>query len=252
MAEANIVIVRAQESVVVRGIAKKLENEGCRVTLIGETVSEVTRYIPTGALFICYLSETMLEDAKSLNVVSKIIDAFHEKRIRSIVIGEEKHRRDLLESIPALSSQVFMKRPVDMEALLNVIKEVQKHAEKAGEAKHLLLVDDDPSYAKIVREWLKDDYQVNVVTAGMQAITFLTQNEVDLVLLDYEMPGLDGPKVLEIIRSEPATAKTPVIFLTGIGTKESVAKVAAFNPQGYILKTATKDELLQKLRNFFA
>ena len=86
----------------------------------------------------------------------------------------------------------------------------------------------------------------------MQAITYLVQNAVDLILLDYEMPIVDGPQVLQMLRSEPMTAGIPVIFLTGIGTKESVARVMALKPQGYILKTTTRDELIEKLSAFFA
>ncbi len=252
MTQTSIVIVRAQDSIVVRGIAKKLQDEGCQVTLVAESTSEVSRYFSPETLFVCYLSETIMEDPVSLKAVTKIVELLTENKYRAIVIGEEKHKKDLMQTIPALSSHTFMRRPVDMEKLIAAIEKERKHAEKAGETKSILLVDDDPSYAKIVREWLKDDYQVNVVTAGMQAITYLVQNEVDLVLLDYEMPVVDGPKVLEMVRKDPTTAKVPVIFLTGIGTKESVKRVASFNPQGYILKTATKDELLQKLRNFFA
>ena len=251
MTKTSIVIVRAQDSIVVRGIAKKLQDEGCKVIQVAESTSEVSRYFAPDTLFVCYLSETIMEDPVSLKAVTKIVELLTENKYRAIVIGEEKHKRDLMETIPVLSSHIFMRRPVDMETLIRTIENEQKHVKKAGEAKSILLVDDDPSYAKIVREWLKDHYQVNVVTAGMQAMSYLEQNEVDLVLLDYEMPVVDGPKVLEMLRRKPATASLPVIFLTGIGTKESVKRVATFNPQGYILKTATKDELLQKLAKFF-
>ena len=78
----------------------------------------------------------------------------------------------------------------------------------------------------------------------MQAITFLLKTKVDLILLDYEMPVVDGPQVLEMLRSEEATAHIPVIFLTGIGTKEAVSRVMALKPDGYILKTTPRKDLL--------
>ena len=94
-------------------------------------------------------------------------------------------------------------------------------------------------------------YRVDIVTAGMQAITFLVKvpedEKVDLILLDYEMPVVDGPQVLQMLRQEEATAHIPVIFLTGIGTKEAVSRVMSLRPDGYILKSTTKAEILETL-----
>ena len=109
-------------------------------------------------------------------------------------------------------------------------------------------MDDDPSYAGMVRTWIKDIYKTTVVTAGMQAITFLLKNHVDLILLDYEMPVVDGPQVLQMLRSEPATADIPVVFLTGVSTKEEIMRVLALKPDGYILKTTPRDDILVYLQ----
>ena len=100
----------------------------------------------------------------------------------------------------------------------------------------------------MVREWIKDSYKVDVVTAGMQAITFLTKKKVDMILLDYEMPIADGPQVLQMLRQEPSMAGIPVIFLTGNGTKEAVTRVMELKPEGYLLKSTTRENLLAFLK----
>ena len=81
----------------------------------------------------------------------------------------------------------------------------------------------------------------------MQAIKFLLKRPVDLILLDYEMPIVDGPQVLQMLRQEPATEHIPVIFLTGVGTKEAVQRVMSLKPDGYILKSTSRDNLLKYL-----
>ena len=134
-----------------------------------------------------------------------------------------------------------------MEVLQPAIEKAFTSA-TGGAKKRILIVDDDPSYAGMVREWIKDEYQVDIVTAGVQAIKFLLKKTADLILLDYEMPVVDGPQVLQMLREEPETANIPVIFLTGIGTKEAVQRVMALKPSGYILKTTTRDDLLIYLR----
>ena len=104
----------------------------------------------------------------------------------------------------------------------------------------------------MVKEWIKEYYKVDIVTAGMQAITFLLkvpENEkVDLILLDYEMPVVDGPQVFQMLRQESDTADIPVVFLTGVGTREGVSRVMELKPEGYILKSATRENILGYLR----
>ncbi len=116
------------------------------------------------------------------------------------------------------------------------------------EKKRILLVDDDPAYAKMVREWLRDLYRTDVVTAGKQAVRFLSKNKVDLVLLDYEMPELNGPQVLEMLRKDPETADIPIVFLTGAASKEGIiSTVLDLKPDGFLQKTATKADIISFL-----
>ena len=54
-----------------------------------------------------------------------------------------------------------------------------------------------------------------------------------------------------MLRSNPSTADIPVMFLTGKGDKDSVMAVLALRPEGYFLKNITKEELLEKLKEYF-
>lgn len=112
-------------------------------------------------------------------------------------------------------------------------------------------MDDDASFLKMVKDWLSSDYRVTIVSSGMQAITYIARNRPDLILLDYEMPVTSGPQVLEMIRSEVGTSSIPVFFLTGKGDKESVTKVLSLKPEGYILKSAGKNELFSQINDYF-
>ena len=113
----------------------------------------------------------------------------------------------------------------------------------------ILIIDDDPSFARMVREWIKDIYKVDVITDGSKATTFLgkvpADNMVDLILLDYEMPVCDGPEVFGLIRQEPSFADIPIVFLTGNGSEEAVAKVMELKPDGYVIKSGSRESLLE-------
>ena len=95
------------------------------------------------------------------------------------------------------------------------------------------------------------DYQIATAKSGLSAIRCITLDRPDLILLDYEMPVCDGRQVLEMIRSEEDFADIPVIFLTGRVDKESVSKVMAFKPTGYLLKTLDPNEIKAKIDEYF-
>jgi len=80
---------------------------------------------------------------------------------------------------------------------------------------------------------------------------YIADNTPDLILLDYEMPVISGPQVLEMIRSETKVDDIPVIFLTGKGDRESVVKVLALKPDGYLLKSMERPKLIAAIDDFF-
>lgn len=117
--------------------------------------------------------------------------------------------------------------------------------EKAFRKKHVLVVDDDPLMLKMIKEHLRDSYDVATATSGEIALKFLEKKETNLILLDYEMPVEDGPAVLEKLHSNDATKDIPVVFLTGITERGKIQKALKQKPQGYILKPIDRDKLIE-------
>ena len=118
--------------------------------------------------------------------------------------------------------------------------------------KKSLVVDDDTVYLRSISHWLSKEFNVYMVSSGSDAVGFLKNHSVDLILLDYEMPVLSGLDVLQLLRNEPATSEIPVIFLTGKDDKKTVMEVIAAKPDSYMLKTIPPVVLIQNVRDFFA
>ena len=88
-------------------------------------------------------------------------------------------------------------------------------------AGHVLVVDDDELICDLVSETLGfEGYQVDSAYTGEQALAILEQTQVDLVLLDIMMSGIDGFEVCRRILNNDATRDIPVIFLTAKGQFE--------------------------------
>lgn len=86
----------------------------------------------------------------------------------------------------------------------------------AIEKKLILVVDDAPANLQVVRSILKDDFMIRIATSGAKALDLVkAKPQPDLILLDVEMPEMDGYEVCGILKATPETRDIPVIFLTG-------------------------------------
>lgn len=244
----KIVILLYQFSVVVKGIERKLVELGYHVEILTEEFNKIEEAVRDTDLFLLYLPADIMDDwskVKTLEGISKVLKKYGQK---VIILGEKKYHPDIMRALPIINDFGWLDRPIDNNTLGMAVDKAISGSGLVGVRKRILIIDDDSSYAGMVKEWIKDLYKTDIVTAGMQGITFLMKNRVDLVLLDYEMPVVDGPHVLKMLRQEPLTKDIPVVFLTGVGTKEQVARVMELKPNGYILKSTTRENLLEYLK----
>ncbi len=142
---------------------------------------------------------------------------------------------------------------INAQNAMNMVTQylVTEDKEWKEQKKKILIVDDSDFMRKKIIQLLESDYTVIEATSSVSAIQSIVLNRPDLVLLDYEMPICDGRQTLEMIRSEETTAGIPVMFLTGRGDRESVKKVMALKPEGYLLKTMPEEEIKKTVDNFW-
>lgn len=104
--------------------------------------------------------------------------------------------------------------------------------------KTILVVDDSPQNIQVITSFLKAQYKVRAATNGEKALALATaaDGRPDLILLDVEMPGMDGYEVCERLKSNPATADIPIIFLTSRTEVEDEAKGFRHGAVDYVHK----------------
>jgi len=113
----------------------------------------------------------------------------------------------------------------------------------------ILIVDDSAICREPIAVALEQSgYTVTCAGSGAEALHKLRDTEIDLVLLDLTMPGLDGFSVLRAIRRNPQLHDLPVIVLTDKAERQAVVMAGRFGAQGYLLKSKfALDELLQRV-----
>lgn len=177
------------------------------------------------------------------NLVLRITRYFDEmKDVKSKTKAEEEARK---AAIKAKVAAVLANKKEDEEAAAAVN---EKPLENSGK-KHILVIDDDRIILKMLKTALSDNYDVTTMVNGVAAEKFLESKNVDLVILDYEMPIETGADVFRRIKANPRISHIPVCFLTGISEREKIMEVMALKPHGYLLKPIDMDMLSATVSN---
>ncbi|MFA6042287.1 MAG: response regulator, partial [Patescibacteria group bacterium] len=116
----------------------------------------------------------------------------------------------------------------------------------------LLLVEDDQFLRDLMHTKLsRENFSVTVAVDGNQGLQHIQAERPDIVLLDVILPGIDGFRVLEMVRKDhdPLIAKTPIILLSNLGQDSDVAKGKELGATDYLIKSnLTIDEIIAKVR----
>ena len=115
----------------------------------------------------------------------------------------------------------------------------------------ILLVDDDEDFRrllvkKIEREF--PDYRVSEASDGMSGLQKLNSEPYSLMILDFNMPIVDGFEVLVHMRRNPNIANTPVVMCTANSTREDVVKILQMGVIGYIVKSIETEKMMNRLK----
>ena len=214
---------------------------------VGTNVNDINTVKEDLTAILIYADADLLKKQQSIIFLR---DKALENDTPFFIVGDVNELSDLRGLIPKQLIKKEYQRPIDVKV---VVSEMDEYIKLYGNhiKKKILVVDDSGAVLRNVKGWLEDRYQVILANSGTMAIKYLSMNRPDLVLLDYEMPVLNGKQVLEMIRSESEFSSIPVMFLTSKNDKESIQQVLALKPEGYILKTTKPEQIIQMIDEFF-
>lgn len=176
------------------------------------------------------LAATPLDDAQRL-WIDVLLGAA--RRLLDVVAGLERYRavddptvRERLADLASIAA-ARLSKPFDRDRLLATVQSVVGRS-----APRVLLVDDSPELALLVRSYVRGaDWDLDVVESGEQAVTQATTERYDVVLMDIDLPGLDGATAAHAIRAADlarGASPTPIVAMTAFdhhpdlhGTQES-------------------------------
>jgi len=194
-----------------RGGLKGLWDSGLQHVLRGEsTIDELLRLV-----------DTPVEDPPVATVAPP-------RRTSGLAAGARGAVDDVAAAVEPLD---------DNFELLEEPKPARRSGATVASLGKVLLVDDEDSLRKVMKELLeRDGYSVAEARDGVQALDQVDRVGPDIIVLDLNLPGLDGYGVLSHLRSRPATAGIPVIVLTAKGDEDNEVRVFELGADDFLTK----------------
>ena len=116
-------------------------------------------------------------------------------------------------------------------------------------ARHILIVDDSQVDRSRLEQLLAGNgFQVTTAAAGQQAIDSVKRAKPDAILMDVNMPGMDGFAATRALRGDAGTKDIPVVLVTAKDQKADKAWGQMLGAKGYITKPYTDDQILTQVR----
>jgi two-component system chemotaxis response regulator CheY len=118
-----------------------------------------------------------------------------------------------------------------------------------GSSIRFLVVDDFSTMRRIIKNFLNELGYNNIAEAddGKTALPVLKTGEVDFLITDWNMPGMQGLELLRLVRGDPATKKLPVLMVTAEAKREQIVEAAQAGVNGYVVKPFTAATLKEKI-----
>ncbi|NDY73675.1 two-component system response regulator [Desulfobacter hydrogenophilus] len=117
----------------------------------------------------------------------------------------------------------------------------------------ILIVEDSPENIDVLVGILQKNYRLKIATSGEKALRIVAQGaSPNLILLDIQMPGIDGYEVCRLLKKDPVTRQIPVIFVTAFSSVKEEEKGFALGCVDYIIKPVSPPIVLQRVKTHMA
>ena len=222
---------------------------------IGGIISDNIRQVDlaarySGAMFANLLIQA--DSAASLAVAERIRIAIEDEFLNKLTVS--------------IGIASFPENAKDTETLFNVAKQALTQAKLRGKNRchvvepttsfdtkttpRVLIVDDEPRNIKLLKALLLSmDYEVLSAESGQHALAIVDNTDLDLILLDIMMPGIDGYEVCQRIKSDSVKRMIPIVMVTALNDLESKVKAIENGADDFITKPPSKMELLARTKS---
>lgn len=219
-----------------------------------ENVQAMVKITKPELIIICQIGVEEIDNA--------IFEWIHEKCSRIPVLGitTSDGWKQCREYYKSEQFEVLF-RPVAKKELLEKCHKILTSGSKTASAgnmvnekrgkRKIMIVDDSALLLRRMKSMLEKYYDICLAKSGEQALKMIPQENPDLILLDYEMEGMDGRCTFEAMKEDEDMRYIPVVFLTSASDRQTIYSVLKSKPDGYILKPADENRIRETIEGIF-
>lgn len=244
---STILLATSENSYLLISLKEKLAEKRIRTIHVKADIASISAENEVVSVIILFVDQEQISDETLVFLRNRAA----RENIPVVLLGNRINMENVERIFSAEYIDRIFIRPINVEEVAVYLVELVKKR-REGVRYRILVVDDSFEMLRKINEWLGEKYEVTVAKSGAMAIKYLTMETPDLILLDYEMPVLNGKQVLEMIRSEKDFETIPIIFLTSCNDRAIVMDIAKLRPEGYLLKTMDPERIISEVDSFFA
>jgi CheY-like chemotaxis protein len=170
-------------------------------------------------------------------------------KYRSRIDGLSREDHDSIEAFVEEFILEISSISIDMQMAEHRSRQGASFARGKSGGTKVLAVDNAVMFLNSLKRLLADaPYELHCLTSGSEALTFLGSNKPDVILLDIEMPEMDGYELARKIKQ--SGNKAPIIFITANSDREYVDRAVEVGAVGLLMKPLRINQLLAKLKEF--
>ena len=242
----KIQIIMEDLSYLARSFENAFRDSGVQAEVVD--VSDASIHITEEKMYayIIFTGKQLLRNSVNLKV---FVDMAIKAHIPLFAIGNAEELEKLWKNEPKKKEMTSYKQHIKiLDNTKNII--IQLDIFNNNKKKTILCIDDSGVLLRKMKALLEDKYEVVLVNSAAMAIKFLTLRRPDLILLDYEMPIVNGAQVMQMIREDNDFKDIPIVFLTGKKDLHTVQNIVSLKPEGYILKDTKPKELHETIDRY--
>ena len=245
----TVLFIQSNQDIVTKGIEKNLSENDFKVIQIPDRPDVIINHKFDANIILYYpgITEEPHIDL-TMNLLGEICQ--DDSKILCL-IGAANDIDEAMASKGSYRVSRTYIRPVEMTGFIEDMIYLADLLDDYHRKKNIYVVDDDKDYLSVIERWLSSSFNASCFNCADDMLSGISTMVPDLILLDYEMPDVNGFELMQTLRTDPETANIPIIFLTGKNDRDHVYSILHYKPDGYLLKSSTKDALLDSIQRFF-
>ncbi len=247
-------------------IGTSLKGEGYVIFPFSD-YQEARRFLAGGKTIDIIIHEIGVSDNAGLDFLKFLKEDTDLQNVPIILTTERELDQNELEKLQAISRTLLKKSTLNSDRMvreiewilrdLNIVSRCHGYTPvrttMKGRPARILLAEDNPVNQKLISTILtREGYIVSVVGDGAKAVQAMTEETFDLILMDIQMPKMDGNEAARQIKGNPWYESIPLIALTAFAMKDDEVRARDAGFDGYLTKPLKKEELLRIIADHLA